>query len=101
MPLLTLAQFRETKRTAFPDWETAVTISVDPPERYVEPVDVRYGGPAFLRGTDPSRTPSIFEGWCANQLAGDYFFIMADAWGTLVYCRLQEDVEKLLRAFKT
>jgi len=101
MPLLTLDQFPEAKRMAFRGWETARTINVDPPERYVEPVDARYGGPRFVLGTDPSRTPAIFLEWCANELAGEYFTMGGAPWGALVYCRLQRDVDKMLQAFKT
>ncbi len=94
MPSLTLEQFRDIKRRGFPGWETAVVPGYEGATPYVDPVDARYGAPSFPFGVDPAAACAAFERWCADNLAGDYFLV-AGTFGSLVYCRFDEDAARL------
>ena len=67
-------------------------------EPYVQPIDARYGGPAFPLGTDPGAACSAFEQWCADHLSGNYYVTAAASCG-LVHCRSRADAELVQAAF--
>jgi hypothetical protein len=98
MASLTLEQFRDVKRRGFPGWETAVVPGYEGAAPYVDPVDARYGAPSFPFGADPASACAAFERWCAENLAGDYFLV-AGAFGGLVYCQLDADAARLRRLY--
>ena len=98
MASLTLEQFRDVKCRGFPGWETAVVPGYEGAAPYVDPVDARYGAPSFPFGADPALACAAFERWCAENLAGDYFLV-AGAFGGLVYCQLDADAAQLRRLY--
>jgi hypothetical protein len=98
MASLTLEQFRDVKRRGFPGWGTAVVPGHEGATPYVDPVDARYGAPSFPFGADPALACAAFERWCAENLAGDYFLV-AGAFGGLVYCQLDADAARLRRIY--
>jgi hypothetical protein len=94
MASLTLEQFRDAKRRGFPGWQTAVVPGYEGARPYVDPVDARYGAPSFPFGADLALAGPAFEGWCAENLVGDYYLV-AGTFGGLVYCQLDEDAGRL------